>query len=323
MNKTFQYSVIASCLIFSTISFAQSETPDKYPQECQPVKGQTPPWLKTVPDPATYTSQPWYKNWMLTTLSLCANLTQAKVDDLSPPPKPAKKLFWRDDAYPLFRGGKGRTTEEIFKFGFYPWLYNGEVTMPTYVQKTSSLTSTGYWPWYTFAEDYGIHRGNQGFVIDAPGGINQDVTVDYQAHGTDANIKARNVVVFPGGIRSEFIKGVFSIKDKKLVYESNPGYRFPAPKPDEFDLILTAGQESSADPFKSVMSATPAGIKQGVSMRYKKGTSVQVTIVNGNPQYCWYINDIKKKEVIGDTLHLNSTDESLPAIVIWRGSCGK
>ncbi|WP_434113758.1 scabin-related ADP-ribosyltransferase [Paraburkholderia caffeinilytica] len=84
----------------------------------------------------------------------------------------------------------------------------------------SSLINTGYDAKYDFARGFGVFSGNDAYLIDAPGGISQSASGGCTPEGKlskqviagpDA---VRNVVVFPGGIRREYIKGAFKINTK-------------------------------------------------------------------------------------------------------------
>ncbi len=192
--------------------------------------------------------------------------------------------------------------------------------------KESSLVSAGYDAGYIFEPTaaYAVQKGNAGFIIDAPGGINQDVTMDIREKGTDANLRYRNDIAFPGGVRPEYIKGVFKmVGGTVLQYEANPNYQSTAPQPDEFDLVLSAPQDDLLNPFSAKINVEPRGQQiGGIAYRYKKGTVIKVSIENGNNDYCWHVNT-SKRGVKGDTLILNSkADEPLPVEVVWHGECG-
>lgn len=315
-----------------------SLTPDGYPAECQPANKNLPLWLKKLVDvqkvsAKDYVGQDWYTAWESTTLSRCTDLTSARIHvtvNGEPGFYPVKTIHWRNDRAPLFRGGSGRTSSEIFSRGFYPWRYDGNLDMPSGTSnRASGIVNTGYNAYFEFEGPYGIKNpGSQGYLIDAPGGINYTATA-LTSNVNPANSLALpknidegddkenwNIVVFPGGIRREFIKGAFEIntKNHKLEYLPNYHYAFPQPREDEFDLILADGMD--------LVSIFPQGqLIGGISRRYKKNVKVILTDKNGSTNGCWHIN----LDTLGTTsapLDLTGMKEIPPVAVVYAGSCG-
>ncbi|EJL88514.1 hypothetical protein PMI16_02158 [Herbaspirillum sp. CF444] len=318
--------------------------PSQYPAECQPSSKTLPPWLRARVKKGQlaavdYLNQPWYKAWEMVTLSRCTDLTAVATGTFDA--DLVARVIWRGDRRPLFRGGAGRPPESIFTEGFYPWKYDGELVMPTGGEnKRSALVNTGYLASYDFASAFGVLHGLEAYLIDAPGGINQDTSRKFIAGNDDYLPKqeiatmpetntlgymAYNVVVFPGGIRREYIKGVFRQNAAKQVeYLSNPNYLDTQPKDDEFDVVLSSVMD--ADGRRATISVTPQGIAVGsIAYRYKKGSPVTIALTapdsSNSDMHCWYVNAARRSEATADALTLTSADEQLPVAVIWRGSC--
>lgn len=320
MKKSTALSVIVALGVIGTFVPRLSAAAD-LEEKCNPqISGQQPPWLSAMPsrEQYAYTSEQWYQDWLTTTTSLCTNLSNLYADN----PKYSNLIRFRSDRYPLFRGGSGRPVEDILAHGFYPWKDDGTLDFPTEGNnQQSALTNTGYDAFYTFA--YGLKsNGGQGYVIDAPGGIDQD--------GTIAGKPLKNVVLFPGGIRADMIKAAFYYETKNgpLKFVFNRNYPFPAPTDDEFDLIASpmsiTNVADGVDLDKVKVVVTPAGTPIGhVAQRFKKGTALKLVLENGTAQSdkrCWYVNGAEKNS--GSTLDLPAADEKQPMLIVIRASCG-
>jgi hypothetical protein len=338
---------------------ADSLKPEQYPPECQPSRGTMPPWLHRLiqsghVSASSYISQFWYKNWLSTTLSSCTDLSEIDGRDYSSGKLHTTNIYWRTDNWPQFRGGsagKGRDISDIFAEGIYPWKYDGELLVFSGISNhNSGLVNAGYDTNYIFGKGYGVAGGGIGFIIDAPGGINQGLVIFDPANKNKNNeslhhlpdtsapqaIKksGHNVIVYPGGIRTEYIKGAFKLNaiTHNLEFSSNPHYRYSAPLPGEFDLVMSdpmSGDEKYD--FKDgkailnrdiAITATPQGTAAGeIANRYKKGVSVTISIKDGRPDYCWYVNLTQRSKPTTAPLVLTSQDQNLPVAVVYRDSC--
>lgn len=348
MLNTKRKKVIAglfvSCLSGGIPSQALAQTdliPDQYPAECQASSKTLPEWLRKLAVSGSasvtdYESREWYKAWEITTLSRCSDLTRARIAPFGDNKfLPIKAIHWRSDRMPLFRGGSGRSVDALFGKGFYPWKYDGNLDMPSGTDNhESGIINTGYWPNYIFELSYGIRQpGHQGYLVDAPGGINQTATdvvdnINHNGKGllptnVDEGYKltSRNVVVFPGGIRREFIKGAFQINSKthRLEYMANPHYPYSQPGPDEFDLVVA---DVGYGGIGASLSITPQGeLVGGISHRYKKGEKVTVSVKNGFKD-CWRVNTEARGQPDNISPYtLTKQDETLPVVVVYRGGC--
>ncbi|EJL88511.1 hypothetical protein PMI16_02155 [Herbaspirillum sp. CF444] len=309
--------------------------PDQYPKECQPGSKSMPGWLHTLVEKGQvneldYLNQPWYETWLSTTLSVCPDLAHVYSGD----GPLVGKVLWRGDRLPLFRGGVGRDPNEVFTYGFYPWKYDGIVKLYSGSRNLESpIVNTGYQASYDFDIGFGVLSGNEAYLIDAPGGINQSESSGYASQGelpkhamAEANIGVyRNVVVFPGGIKREYIKGAFKVntKNHKLEYLPNPNYSSSQPGADEFDIVLA--DALAIDGGNARLLASPEGARVGnIAYRYKKGTQVTITLKDGgifSSDNCWHVNTTPRSQATAEPLSLTAEDEVLPVFVVWRGSC--
>jgi hypothetical protein len=243
---------------------------------------------------------------------LCTDLTRLDRDN------PNVKIVWRDDLNALFRGGSGRKIEEIFERGFYPWKADGNLVLKTgFNNQDSALTNTGYNPSYTF--EFGINSvdNGQGYVIDAPGGINKD-TSDSEGGA----LLIRNVVVFPGGIRPDRIKAAFFMSpEKKLTFEFNHNYYGGAePFNEEFDVVTSPWSERNSVRKDAHIDVAPKGRAVGkIAHRFRKGTDIYFTLVKGDPEECWFVNGEQKNR--GTAYILRGDDQSQPMEIVYRGPC--
>lgn len=334
------YAIFMACMIGTVTPEARSETsltPNQYPAECQAGIKTLPGWLKDLAERGTvsvtnYTGQGWYRAWESTTLSRCTDLTTIGLDEIHS----LKTVYWRSDREPLFRGGSGRSPATIFENGLYPWKYDGKLSLFTGISNTESgFVNTGYNAHYVFGKGYGISSGNQGYLIDAPGGVNADMSnatenSRLRNEGVPPVLPANqevidptaqhNVVVFAGGIRREFIKGVFQLNaiTQKLEYLPNPHYAYPPPRADEFDVIISA--ENNHYERKALLSVVPEGTKVGIAHRYTKGEKVTVSIRNGYESYCWHTNrDTRNKGTA--PLLVTEHDATSSIVVVYRNGC--
>ncbi|MFM0069010.1 scabin-related ADP-ribosyltransferase [Paraburkholderia aspalathi] len=257
-----------------------------------------------------YASEKWYQDWLTTTTSLCTDLTRLNTDNPD-----YMRILWRTDREPLFRGSgffdvTGRKPQEIFEHGFYPWKYDGTLKFPSgggVAAKESALTNTGHDPWYVFQA---VSGGGEGYVIDAPGGIDQD------GSNRRPPIPLRNVTVFPGGIAAEHIKGAF-LKDMArggaLTFLPNMRWSAGQPTENEFDLVISISSLWEGHPGSQV-TTFPTGVPVGhIAQRYTKGANV-ILKLTGAHAGCWFVNGERRPKT--DELILTGTDEMLSTVVV-------
>jgi len=294
-------------------------------EECLPAEDKEPAWLKDFKDPKereALVNTQLYKDWRATTTTLCSDLRWSQRDNNKVYPSRNNYLPWRTDRLPLFRGGGGtkygkifgRPPEQIFKLGFVPWdpTETGDMVIPSGSQRLSStLINTGYNPEAAFR--YGAIDG-QIFVIDAPGGLNQS---KLQTPHID-----KNVVVFPGGIQSKFIKGYFyrlpdaggELKlSSPMAYTANPNYQGSHPGPDEVDVIMI----NTPDP-EVRLTHTPARYTDNIVARFKKTDTVTIYPIytSGKHEHYWYVN-YKGAQGALDAGAITLTDEEKAHSVIF------
>ncbi|MGW1055737.1 scabin-related ADP-ribosyltransferase [Streptomyces sp. NPDC002521] len=115
------------------------------------------------------------------------------LDKLGIPP------VWREGHEPLYRSDN-RSPDVVFEHGFEP-RDPSNTDLRTYVEEDdpSAFVSTSYRD--DIGDDFG---GKFTYVIDAPGGIDANRTLG------DHSLSYEEEVAFPGGIRSEYIKGAYS-----------------------------------------------------------------------------------------------------------------
>ncbi|MGC0155826.1 hypothetical protein ACPRNU_25480 [Chromobacterium vaccinii] len=348
----------ALCFVAGGTVAEDSLKPEQYPVECQPSRGTVPSWLNRLiqqghVSASSYVNQFWYKDWLSTTLSTCTDLSEIDGRRFNDGKLNTTNIYWRTDSRPQFRGGsagKGRDVSDIFVEGIYPWKYDGELLAFSGISNhNSGLVNTGYNAYYIFGKGYGVAGGGVGFIIDAPGGINQGLIIFDPANKTvnngslhhlpdttapqDIQKKGHDTIVFPGGVRAEYIKGAFkqNATTHNLEYFSNPHYRYPAPLSNEFDLVMSdpmSGDEKydkgsiEISSRNITTSAAPQGkAAGGVAYRYMKGESVTVSIKEGRPDYCWYVNMKKRSTPTTAPLVLTMEDQTLPVAVVYRDKC--
>ncbi|MEU4926399.1 hypothetical protein AB0G54_07815 [Streptomyces yokosukanensis] len=115
------------------------------------------------------------------------------LDKLGIPP------VWREGHEPLYRSDN-RSPDAVFEHGFEP-KDPSNTDLKKYVEEDdpSAFVSTSYRD--DIGDDFG---GKFTYVIDAPGGIDINRTLG------DHPLSYEEEVAFPGGIRSEYIKGAYS-----------------------------------------------------------------------------------------------------------------
>ncbi|WP_338524094.1 hypothetical protein NUH87_31110 [Pseudomonas batumici] len=291
----------------------ENPQPPNFLEQCKPGKNKTPPWLQNKPleESSWFTSQQWYKNWLQTTTTLCTDLaTRLKDDNLKD-----TTIHWRTDRHILFRGGSGRTPEQIFEYGIWPWKVNGEGSLklffPEQYTEQSALTNTGYSPYYIFA--YGVQGGGNGYVIDAPGGVDRGKSL------SDTSNSSKNVVLFLGGIQSRFIKGVFRKADSSnpqspIEFIANPNFQGTNAKAGEFDLITVEG-----DAPDLALKVSPEGEKVGANTRrYKEGTTVIIS-TERDKGGCWYMNgEPQLEQHKSKQFSLTADNRKTQTVVVYR-----
>ncbi|MEU2489843.1 hypothetical protein [Streptomyces sp. NPDC007883] len=126
------------------------------------------------------------------------------------------KVTWRDTREPLFRNDD-RPPSVIFKEGFAPQNeYNTD--LDSYVNESEPSAFVGT----TSNEDFATKWGaTYVYDIDAPGGIDINRTFDESPYSHEDEI------AFPGGIRPEYIKGVWEVRPDGSLgkYVPNKNYR--------------------------------------------------------------------------------------------------
>ncbi|MCX2731760.1 DUF3626 domain-containing protein [Saccharopolyspora sp. NFXS83] len=164
-------------------------------------------------------------------------------------------MLWRTDDELLYREDD-RPYQAVFRLGVVPW---EESVLPsslddyqaTLGQRTSFVSVSRR---KEFSAEWGDHRYDfedeiresdriQVFEIDAPGGIDLVTSLNRYA------MPKQQEVVFPGGVRPEFIRGVeLRYDDGRVEYVRNPAYR---------------SHPASAQPSPSVAPVVPRGQVSG------------------------------------------------------------
>ncbi|MFI8960482.1 putative T7SS-secreted protein [Streptomyces sp. NPDC053493] len=124
---------------------------------------------------------------------------------------------WRTTNEPLYRNDS-RGPDEIFRDGFKPW-NNHNTDLDGYVKHNNESVYVGT------TRDADL-KWDKRYVydIDAPGGIDVNKSV------LDNPFKNEQEIAFPGGVRSENIKGVWeNMPDGSKNYIPNPHYNPHAP----------------------------------------------------------------------------------------------
>ncbi|MGS0740638.1 scabin-related ADP-ribosyltransferase [Glaciimonas sp. GG7] len=190
------------------------------PEKCVP-NDKDPQWLLSSKDPIK--EQMWYRNWLSTTTTFCANLHKAQSDNAEN--SQFKEIIWAAGTTPnwLFSGSElARTPDEVFTFGLVPANPNyghlklvagGDAVYDSALIYTSRNGAV--------APAYGKYV----YVINAPGGIDADRSVGKeQGAGWDE-------IDFAGGVQTRFIHGSFIQTDYGdtygmpfVRYEKNPHY---------------------------------------------------------------------------------------------------
>jgi hypothetical protein len=293
------------------------------PEECVPGNGKSPPWLRNLSHAASeYTSKQWYIDWLSTTTNLCTDLSRLAADNPGRSP-----IVWRTDRDPLFwyldlpytEREIIKAREDVFESGLVPLLSAGSLEFPGASSKSVFILA-----WYQ--PDLAFNHYTDGeptpdngivFVIDAPGGIDRDSVAEGNPghHG----------VLFPGGVRREFIKGAFTTVSTSTgsatTFEANPHY-LAKPIPDGyFDLVVTPWSPSNAGVFPdSQIHVEPAGEPVGhIARRYSKGVDVRITLEDGANE-CWNING-RSRPGKGGAVTLAVADQLLPTLVVYRDKC--
>lgn len=256
---------------------------------------------------------------MTTTTSLCTDLSRLAADNPE-----HQRTVWRTDHDPLFLFiDAPDTTKErislrdnVFTSGLIPKHASGSMKFPGPGNDSAFILS-----WYDPERAFGYYLESSSpdngmvFIIDAPGGIDRDTTTE--------NEPSHHGVLFPGGIRGEFIKGVFTTVStetgSKTVFDANPHYHGGGIPDGYFDLVVTPWSPSNAAVFPdSKINVTPAGITVGnITRRYKKGTEIHLTLDCGADEY-WYING-NRQSVNGHSFTLSVDAQVSPVIVIYPG----
>ncbi|KAF3999853.1 scabin-related ADP-ribosyltransferase [Glaciimonas immobilis] len=185
------------------------------PGHCLPTPTNLPNW-----DTSDIVNKQFYKDWLKTTTSLCVNLTNAEIDNENYVPAIENGIVWRGtDDRVLFRasGGNFPSAADVLDKGFIPFEPDdGSLALqPEVGDKASGLTSTSYNA--GIASMFGKHL----YVLNAPGGIDVDLTVSNRPADWEDEI------AFPGGVDSRLLHGVLIHDKDKVVYRyiTNPKYR--------------------------------------------------------------------------------------------------
>ncbi|WP_158300549.1 hypothetical protein [Chromobacterium sp. ATCC 53434] len=268
--RTLQGLLVTAALSASMPLFAA----DTLPESCQPGPDKVPPWIASLPEAMAkpvYLDQPWYQDWLTTTLSLCTNLTQLPLDN-----RPQMQIIWRghseDEQGPLFNGAGNHHYEiqDVFQHGISVIDPVGSLKLRPGVgsDTNSALKSTSYSR--DVAASFAISSNNLKhyiYVLNPPGGIAVDQSLGWPESQSEFEI------AFPGGIQSRWIKGVFEVARqeqgnpheeggyyrlfaKPIHYTPNPHYEHAgvAPGTDEVDVIV-----SRSNPHLRIQMA-PAGM---------------------------------------------------------------
>ncbi|MGW0890085.1 scabin-related ADP-ribosyltransferase [Saccharopolyspora sp. NPDC002578] len=143
-------------------------------------------------------------------------------------------LLWRTDDEMLYREDD-RDYEAVFRSGLVPWedsalpasLDTHQTTIglrTSFVSFSRSKAFSAEWGDHRWNDDYDVNRREsdriQVFEIDAPGGIDLVASLNRYA------MPMQQEVVFPGGVRPEYIRGVeLRHDDGRIEYVHNPAYR--------------------------------------------------------------------------------------------------
>ncbi|MFI8522133.1 putative T7SS-secreted protein [Streptomyces sp. NPDC085481] len=121
-------------------------------------------------------------------------------------------IEWRTSNEPLYRND-ARGPDEIFRDGFKPW-NNHNTDLDGYVKNNDQSVYVGT----TRDPNLPWHK-QYVYDIDAPGGVDVNKSV------LDNPYRHEQEIAFPGGVRSENIKGAWEkLPDGTSVYHDNPNY---------------------------------------------------------------------------------------------------
>jgi hypothetical protein len=266
----------------------------KLREACIPAENKTPAWAD-----GDIISEPWYRDWLNSTVSFCVNLKNIESDQT----RPFEKIIWREEPGLLFRATGSTLTAypsipDIFLKGFFPWQPDGgNLAMVSGISaQDSGIISTSYNIMHT------RFFGANTYILDAPGGIDVD-----NSFGTN-----EREIAFPGGIQPGYIHGVIGSSSSDwpgrswtdIDYYRNPGYRNFAPiVPGQVDLILSAtgralfgraaNSDDAADSIHLLLDGKP--INAGITRLPEKQT-MTLAAVDAAQQYqpisYWYISGL-------------------------------
>lgn len=254
--------IMGGCVAFSVCGYVGAAV---RPAECIPSPGKTPPWFSklNVTEQKKLSSNSNYQDWLKTTLDLCINFPDIQNQNY-------EKIIWRahdlEHAGMLYYGAGSHHYEyhDVFKNGLAPIDFSGSLQIRNGAGSKSALKSTSFS--FERAFLFSLEAKNQTryvYVINAPGGIAVDETID----PTLASLGEAEVA-FVGGLRPEFVKGVFILGDQSnnsdvviAQYIPNPNY-FDATagiEPNTFDIM------TSTDDPRVRLKLSPEGIVKDVN----------------------------------------------------------